>query len=247
MICKDINDINGMKAAGKVVADALNYAKSLIKPNISTFELDKLIEMYIIDKGAKPSFLHFEGYPASICASVNSTVVHGIPSSDVILKEGDIISIDVGAVLNGYQGDAARTFAVGKISDDKARLVKVTEECFFEGIKNLKVGEKLGKLSNAIQNHAEKNGYSVVRELVGHGIGHKMHEAPEVPNYGTLTSGVVVKDGMCLAIEPMINMGERYVFVDEDGWGIVTRDGLPSAHYENTVIVTSAGVEITTL
>lgn len=247
MICKDINDINGMKAAGKVVADALNYAKSLIKPNISTFELDKLIEKYIIDRGAKPSFLHFEGYPASICASVNSMVVHGIPSKDIVLKEGDIISIDVGAELNGYQGDAARTFAVGKISDDKARLVKVTEECFFEGIKNLKVGEKLGKLSNAIQNHAEKNGYSVVRELVGHGIGHNMHEAPEVPNYGTPTSGVRVKDGMCLAIEPMINMGERYVFVDEDGWGIVTRDGLPSAHYENTVIVTSAGVEITTL
>lgn len=247
MICKDINDINGMKAAGKVVADALNYAKSLIKPNISTFELDKLIEKYIIDRGAKPSFLHFEGYPASICASVNSMVVHGIPSHDIVLKEGDIISIDVGAELNGYQGDAARTFAVGKISDDKARLVKVTEECFFEGIKNLKVGEKLGKLSNAIQNHAEKNGYSVVRELVGHGIGHNMHEAPEVPNYGTPTSGVRVKDGMCLAIEPMINMGERYVFVDEDGWGIVTRDGLPSAHYENTVIVTSAGVEITTL
>ena len=247
MICKDENDIKGMKAAGKVVADALNYAKSLIKPNISTFELDKLIEMYIIDRGAKPSFLHFEGYPASICASVNSMVVHGIPSKDIVLKEGDIISIDVGAILDGYQGDAARTFAVGKISDDKARLVKVTEECFFEGIKNLKVGEKLGKLSYAIQNHAEKNGYSVVRELVGHGIGHNMHEAPEVPNYGTPTSGVRVKDGMCLAIEPMINMGERYVLVDEDGWGIVTRDGLPSAHYENTVIVTSAGVIITTL
>ena len=247
MICKDENDIKGMKAAGKVVADALNYAKSLIKPNISTFELDKLIEMYIIDRGAKPSFLHFEGYPASICASVNSTVVHGIPSKSTILKEGDIISIDVGAILDGYQGDAARTFAVGKISDDKARLVKVTEECFFEGIKNLKVGEKLGKLSYAIQNHAEKNGYSVVRELVGHGIGHNMHEAPEVSNYGTPTSGVIVKDGMCLAIEPMINMGERYVLVDEDGWGIVTRDGLPSAHYENTVIITSAGVDITTL
>ena len=247
MICKDENDIKGMKAAGKVVADALNYAKSLIKPNISTFELDKLIEMYIIDRGAKPSFLHYDGFPASICASVNSTVVHGIPSKSTILKEGDIISIDVGAILNGYQGDAARTFAVGNISEDKARLVRVTEECFFEGIKNLQVGEKLGKLSYAIQNYAEKNGYSVVRELVGHGIGHNMHEAPEVPNYGTPTSGVRVKDGMCLAIEPMINMGERYVFVDEDGWGIVTRDGLPSAHYENTVIVTSAGIIITTL
>lgn len=247
MICKDENDIQGMKDAGKVVADTLNYAKTLIKPNISTFQLDKLIEKYIIDKGAIPSFLHYEGYPASICASVNSTVVHGIPSPDVILKEGDIISIDVGAVLNGYQGDAARTFAVGQISEEKARLIQVTEQCFFEGLNNLKVGEKLGKLSNAIQNYAEKNGYSVVRELVGHGIGHNMHEAPEVPNYGTPTSGVRVKDGMCIAIEPMINMGERYVFVDEDGWGIITRDGLPSAHYENTVIVTSTGNIITTL
>ena len=191
--------------------------------------------------------MHFEGYPASICASVNEMVVHGIPLETTVLKEGDIISIDVGAEINGYQGDAARTFAVGKISEEKARLIKVTEECFFEGIKNLKVGEKLGKLSSAIQTHAEKNGYSVVRELVGHGIGHNMHEAPEVPNYGTPTSGVRVKDGMCLAIEPMINMGDRYVFIAEDGWGVITRDGLPSAHYENTVIVTSAGVEITTL
>lgn len=247
MICKDLEDINGMRLAGKVVAGALKYTESLIKPNISTFELDKKIEKYIIEKGATPSFLHYDGFPASICASVNATVVHGIPSKTTVLKEGDIISIDVGAVINGYHGDAARTFAVGKISDDVARLVRVTEECFFEGIKNLKVGEKLGKLSCAIQTHAEKNGYSVVRELVGHGIGHNMHEAPEVPNYGLPTQGVRVKDGMCLAIEPMINMGDRFVFVDEDGWGIITRDGLPSAHYENTVIVTSAGVEITTL
>ncbi len=247
MICRSKEDIDGMILAGKITAEALNYAETLIKPNISTFELDKLIEKYIIDKGAIPSFLHYDGYPASICASVNGVVVHGIPSVNTILKEGDIVSIDVGVIVNGYNGDAARTFAVGNISAEKARLVEVTKQCFFEGIKHLAVGEKLGKLSHAIQMHAEKNGYSVVRELVGHGIGHDMHEAPEVPNYGLPTQGIRVKDGMCLAIEPMINMGERYVCVNEDGWGIETRDGKPSAHYENTVIVTKQGVVITTL
>lgn len=247
MICKSEKDYEGMRLAGKITAGALNYAKTLIKPNISTLELDKLIEKYIIDKGAIPSFKGYDGFPASICASVNQMVVHGIPSKSVILKEGDIISIDVGVVINGYNGDAARTFAVGKISKEAERLIKVTKECFYEGIKNLKVGEKLGVMSAAIQNHAESHGYSVVRELVGHGIGKKMHEQPEVPNFGLPTQGVRVKDGMCLAIEPMINMGQRYVLLDTDGWGILTRDGKPSAHYENTVIVTNAGVEITTL
>ena len=247
MICKSEKDYEGMKLAGKITGEALKYAKSLIKPNISTLELDKLIKKYIIDKGAIPSFLNYEGFPASICASVNQMVVHGIPSEKVILKEGDIISIDVGVIINGYNGDAARTFAVGNISDAKARLVRVTEECFFEGIKKLRVGAKLGEMSAAIQNHAESNGYSVVRELVGHGIGKNMHEYPEVPNYGLPTQGVRIKEGMCLAIEPMINMGQRFVLMDSDGWGILTRDGKPSAHYENTVIVTSNGVEITTL
>lgn len=247
MICKTNEDYEGMRQAGKLTGMTLNYAKSLIKPNISTLELDKLIEKYIIDKGATPSFLHYDGYPNSICASVNSMVVHGIPSQDQILKEGDIISIDVGVILNGYQGDAARTFAVGKISPEKQKLVNVTEQSFFEGIKNLKVNEKLGKLSHAIQTYAEANGMSVVRELVGHGIGHNMHESPEVPNYGLPNSNVRVKEGMCLAIEPMLNLGKRYVNMCEDGWGVKTSDGLPSAHYENTVIVTSRGVEIVTL
>jgi len=247
MICKSQQDFEGMKLAGKITGEALKYAESLIKPNISTLKLDKLIEKFIIDKGAIPSFLNYDGYPASICASVNSTVVHGIPSEDVILKEGDIISIDVGVIINGYNGDAARTFAVGNISPEKENLVKVTKECFFEGLKKLAVGVKLGEMSAEIQKHAETNGYSVVRELVGHGIGRKMHEYPEVPNYGLPTQGIRVKEGMCLAIEPMINMGERYILIDDDGWGIVTKDGKPSAHYENTVIVTSKGVIITTL
>jgi methionyl aminopeptidase len=174
-------------------------------------------------------------------------VVHGIPSSEVVLKEGDIISIDVGVIYKGYNGDAARTFPVGKISPEKERLIKVTEECFFEGIKNLKVGQRLGLLSSAIQKHAEDNGYSVVRELVGHGIGKRMHEPPNVPNYGKETDGPIVVNNACLAIEPMINMGKKEIAMMRDGWGIVTKDNMPSAHYENTVLITNEGVEILTL
>ena len=236
-----------MKKAGELTRDALNYVETLIKPGVSTLELDKYVEKYIIDRGGIPSFLNYEGFPNSICASVNEMVVHGIPSDEIILKEGDIISIDVGVIYKGYNGDAARTFPVGKISPQKERLIRITEECFFEGIKHLKVGERLGKLSHAIQQHAEKNGYSVVRELVGHGIGKKMHEPPNVPNYGRETDGPIVTKNSCIAIEPMINMGKKEIGMLRDGWGIVTRDGLPSAHYENTVLITEEGVEILTL
>lgn len=236
-----------MKKAGEITRDALNYVKTLIKPGVSTLYLDKSVEKYIIDRGGIPSFLNYDGFPNSICASVNDMVVHGIPSEEIILKEGDIISVDVGVIYKGYNGDAARTFPVGKISSEKQRLINVTEECFFEGIKNLKVGERLGKLSHAIQKHAEKNGYSVVRELVGHGIGRKMHEPPNVPNYGKESDGPVVTKNSCIAIEPMINMGKKEIRMLSDGWGIVTKDGLPSAHYENTVLITENGVEILTL
>ncbi len=236
-----------MKKAGEITRDALNYVKTLIKPGVSTLYLDKSVEKYIIDRGGIPSFLNYDGFPNSICASVNDMVVHGIPSEEIILKEGDIISVDVGVIYKGYNGDAARTFPVGKISSEKQRLINVTEECFFEGIKNLKVGERLGKLSHAIQKHAEKNGYSVVRELVGHGIGKKMHEPPNVPNYGKESDGPVVTKNSCIAIEPMINMGKKEIRMLSDGWGIVTKDGLPSAHYENTVLITENGVEILTL
>lgn len=236
-----------MKKAGEMTRDALNYAETLIKPGISTLELDKLVEKYIIDRGGIPSFLNYDGYPASICASVNEMVVHGIPSADIVLKEGDIISVDVGVIYKGYNGDAARTFPVGKISPQKERLIRVTRECFFEGIKHLKVGDRLGKLSHAIQVHAEKNGYSVVRELVGHGIGRRMHEPPNVPNYGKETDGPIVTKNACIAVEPMINMGKKEIGMLRDGWGIVTRDGLPSAHYENTILITENGVEILTL
>lgn len=236
-----------VKKACEITRDALNYCKTLIKPGISTKELDILVEKYIIDSGAVPACKGYEGYPATLCTSVNEMVVHGIPSEKVILKEGDIISVDLVVNYKGYHGDATRTFPVGKISEEKARLIKVTEECFFEGIKNLKVGQRLGELSHAIQSYAEKNGFSVVRELVGHGIGKSMHEPPNIPNYGKVTDGPIVTENACLAIEPMINMGRKEVWLVEDGWGVVTRDGKASAHYENTVHITKDGVEIWTL
>lgn len=236
-----------MRKAGQITRDALNYVETLIKPGISTLELDKFAKKFIIDSGATPSFLNYEGYPASICASVNDMVVHGIPSDKIILKEGDIISIDLGVIYKGYNGDAARTFPVGKISPEKARLIEVTKQSFFEGIKHLKVGHRLGEVGHAIQEYAESHGYSVVRELVGHGIGKKMHEPPNVPNYGKETDGPIVTENACLAIEPMINMGKKDVWLIEDGWGVVTRDGKAAAHYENTVHVTKDGVEILTL
>ena len=236
-----------MRKAGQITRDALNYAETLVKAGISTYQLDKSIEKFIIDSGGTPACLGYEGYPATICASVNEMVVHGIPSKDVILKEGDIISVDLCVGYKGYIADAARTFPVGTISFEKARLIEVTKECFFEGIKHLQVGHRLGELSHAIQVHAEKNGYSVVRELAGHGIGKEMHEPPTICNYGKETSGPMVIEDCCLAIEPMINMGRKEVWLIEDGWGVVTRDGKPSAHYENTVLVTKNGVEILTL
>lgn len=236
-----------VKKACEITRDALNYCETLIKPGISTKELDILVEKFIIDSGASPSCKGYEGYPATICASVNEMVVHGIPSEKIILKEGDIISVDLVVNYKGYHGDATRTFPVGKISPEKQKLIDVAKEAFFEGVKNLKVGHRLGELSHAIQNYVESNGFSVVRELVGHGIGRSMHEPPNVPNYGSITSGPIVTDNAVLAIEPMINMGRKEVWLVEDGWGVVTRDGLPSAHYENTVHVTKEGVEIWTL
>lgn len=236
-----------MKKAGEMTRDTLNYVQTLIAPGVSTAYLDQKAREFIESRGGIPSFLGYDGFPGSICASPNDMVVHGIPSENVILKEGDIISIDVGVIYKGYNGDAARTFPVGKISEEKARLIKVTEMCFFEGIKHLKVGDRLGKLSYAIQEYAEKNGYSVVRELVGHGIGKRMHEPPNVPNYGKENDGPIIVNNSTIAIEPMINMGKKEIAMLRDGWGIVTKDGLPSAHYENTVLITNEGVEILTL
>lgn len=236
-----------MRKACLITKQALEYAETLIKPGISTKDLDKEIEKFIIDNGAYPASKGYEGFPGAACISVNEMVVHGIPSEKIILKEGDIVSVDIVVRYKGLHGDATRTFGVGKISPENQKLIDVTRECFFEGVKKLKVGHRLGEVSHAIQEHAEENGFSVVRELVGHGIGLKMHEPPNVPNYGKESDGPLVTENACLAIEPMINAGRKEIWLIEDGWGVITRDGKCSAHYENTVHVTKDGVEILTL
>lgn len=236
-----------MRKACLITKQALEYAETLIKPGISTKDLDKAIEKFIIDNGAYPASKGYEGFPGAACISVNEMVVHGIPSEKIILKEGDIVSVDIVVRYKGLHGDATRTFGVGKISPENQKLIDVTRECFFEGVKKLKVGHRLGEVSHAIQEHAEKNGFSVVRELVGHGIGLKMHEPPNVPNYGKESDGPLVTENACLAIEPMINAGRKEIWLIEDGWGVITRDGKCSAHYENTVHVTKDGIEILTL
>ncbi len=237
---KSKTEIEKMRAAGKITGEALKLIEKHIKPGISTAELDKIAYDFIISKGATPSFLHYNGFPGSICASPNDWVVHGIPSKDIVLAEGDIISIDMGAYKDGYHSDAARTFAVGKISDEAQRLIDVTKQSFFEGIKHAVHSNKLGDVSAAIQEYVEKNGYSVVRDLVGHGIGKNLHEDPNVPNFGTRGKGVKLAAGMTLAIEPMVNAGEYDVCVLDDDWTVVTEDGSLSAHYENSIAITDS-------
>ena len=244
---KSQEEINIMREAGRITRDTLKVVENSIKAGVSTKELDKIAFDYIKSQNATPSFKNYCGYPATICASVNDTIVHGIPSEDIILQEGDIISIDVGAKYKGFHGDAARTFAVGKINSKVKRLIKITEQSFFEGIKGLKSGAYVGDISNRIQTFVEKNGYTIVRELVGHGIGKEMHEDPMVPNFGKAGSGPRLNTNTTIAIEPMVNMGERFVKFMPDGWTCKTRDGMPSAHYENTVLITDDGVEILTL
>ena len=236
-----------MKESGKLTRDVLDLIGSRIRVGMSTKELDKIAYDYITSYGATPSFLGYSGYPASICASIDDMVVHGIPSDEQIIKDGQIVSIDVGVILNGWQGDAARTFMVGNVSEQKKKLVKVTEECFFKAVENLRDGTPLGNIGCQVQTHAESNGFSVVRALVGHGIGREMHEDPTVPNYGKKGTGIRLKKGMTIAIEPMINAGVYQVEFMADGWGVRTKDRQPSAHYENTVAITDNGVEILTL
>ena len=244
---KNQSQLACMRESGKITRDVLNLLEQSIKPGMTTKQLDKIAYDYIKSCGATPSFLGYGGYPASICASVDNIVVHGIPSEKVVIKEGQIISIDVGVLYNGWQGDAARTFMVGEVASDKKKLVEVTEQCFFKAVENLKDGTPLGDIGYHVQTHAESNGFSVVRALVGHGIGREMHEDPSVPNYGKKGTGIRLKKGMTIAIEPMINMGTYQVDFLSDGWSVSTRDGLPSAHYENTVAITDNGVEILTL
>lgn len=246
IIIKSDMEIEYMRNAGKVVADTLSIIESVIKPGITTAEIDKLAEEFILKQGAKPSFKGYGGFPATICASVNNEVIHGIPRNRV-LEEGDIISVDCGAILNGFHGDAARTFPVGSISKEAEQLIKITEECFYKGVEKAVVGNRLTDISAAVQKHAESFGYSVVRDFVGHGIGKSMHEDPQVPNYGTAGKGPKLNHGMVLAIEPMINIGKYNVKVNSDGWTVVTSDGTLSAHYENTLAILNSGPEILTL
>ncbi|HGG0418756.1 type I methionyl aminopeptidase [Clostridium botulinum] len=244
---KTDSEIEYMVKAGRVVAEALDTLEKHVKPGISTGELDRIAEEIILGRNAKPSFKGYYGFPASICASVNNEVVHGIPNKDRILNEGDIISIDCGAVLNGYQGDAARTFPVGNVSEEAAKLIEVTKNSFFKGIEKAKVGNRLTDISAAIQEYVESYGFSIVRDYVGHGIGKNMHEDPEVPNFGRPGRGPKLSKGMCLAIEPMVNIGDFNVKVEPNKWTVVTVDGSLSAHYENTVAILNDGPKITTL
>lgn len=244
---KTAEEIELMRKANVIVRDTLDLIRDNIKEGMTTKALDKLAYDYITRCGAVPSFLGYDGFPASICTSINEQVVHGIPSDKVVIKEGDIVSVDCGSIYKGFNGDAARTFMIGKVDEKVRKLVEVTEQSFFEGVKILKEGVRLGDLGHAIQSYAESFGYGVVRALVGHGIGRDMHEDPEVPNYGREGHGLRLRKNMTIAIEPMINMGTHDVYILDDGWTIVTADNLPSAHYENTVAITEDGVEILSL
>ncbi len=243
---KSEKEIALIKESCKIVRDTLDFVGSKICVGMSTREVDELVERYIRASGANPSCLGYGGFPASACVSVNEMVVHGIPD-DRILKEGDIVSVDVVADKNGYHGDACRTFCIGNVSEDVKKLVQVTEECFFKAIKNLRAGTPLFDIGYEVQRHAESHGYGVIRSYTGHGIGREMHEDPSVPNFGRKGTGIRLKAGTVLCIEPMIAMGTWKVRLLSDGWGAVTQDGKPAAHYENTVVVREDGVEILTL
>ena len=242
---KSDREIELMKEAGRLVGETHKYLKQFIKEGITTIELDKLAEDFIRKNGEKKKKKGYEGYPASICASVNDEVVHGIPGKRK-LKNGDIITIDMVISYKGYQADSAWTYAVGEISKEKKYLMEHTEKALYEGLKQVKPGNRLGDVSHAIQEYAESHNLSVVRELSGHGIGTEMHEDPDIPNYGKKGTGIVLKKGMTLAIEPMLNLGKRDIAILNDDWTIVTLDGSDSAHYEHTVVVTSDGCEIIT-
>lgn len=244
---KNENEIDLMREPCKVVHDTLEFVGSRIGAGMSTKEVDELVERYIRSSGAYPSCLGYGGFPASACVSVNEVVVHGIPSEDVILKEGDIVSVDLCAYKNGFHGDGARTFCIGEVSPEKRQLVKVTEECFFKGIEGLKAGTPLYDIGYRIQKYAESFGYGVIRSYTGHGIGREMHEDPSVPNYGKPGTGVRLRAGTVICVEPMIAMGTFRVRLLDDDWGAVTLDNSPAAHYENTLVVREDGVEILTL
>lgn len=243
---KSEREIELMRRAGKITAAARALAGEMVKPGVTTQEIDKAVYRFIRSQGAEPSFLNYNGYPASVCVSVNDEVIHGIPGKRV-LKEGDIVSVDVGAYIGGFHGDCAATYACGKISDEAQKLIDVTRQSFYEGIKFAREGNRLSDVSHAIQEYVEANGFSVVREYVGHGIGRNMHESPEVPNFGLPGHGPKLLRGMTLAVEPMVNAGAAAIRQMPDGWTVKTRDGKYAAHYENTILITAGEPELLTV
>lgn len=246
ILIKSDSEIELMYESGQITGGALALAEESIRPGMTTGELDSLIENYIRSHGARPSFKNYNGFPASACISVNEVIVHGIPGNRV-LQEGDIVSVDVGSYYKGYHSDAARTFPVGKVTDEALKLIEVTKQSFFEGMKAAFPGKRIGDIGSLIQTYAESFGYGVVRDMVGHGIGRALHEAPDVPNFGIEGRGVRLMEGMCIAVEPMINAGTFELKTLSDGWTTVTLDGKLSAHYENTLAITKDGPRILTM
>lgn len=236
---KSDREIELMREAGRILAIVHEELQKFVQPGITTLDIDKKANELIKSYNCIPSFLNYNGFPASVCVSINEQVVHGIPSKKVILQDGDIVSLDAGVIYKGYQSDAARTWAVGEISDEAKKLIKVTEQSFYEGIKFAKAGNHLHEISAAIQDYVESYGFSVVRDLVGHGIGTKLHEEPQIPNFRQKRRGLKLEAGMTLAIEPMVNVGRYDVFWEDDDWTVVTDDGSLSAHYENTILITN--------
>jgi len=246
VICKSTAELEKMHRAGLLVWEVLEKMRALVRPGVSTKELDEFAEKYVTEHDAKPAFKGYRGYPGSVCTSINEEVVHGIPSASRKVREGDILSMDFGVVMDGYYGDAALTVPVGKIAPEREKLLRVTRESLERAIEKVRAGNRLGDVSSAVQQWVEKNGFSVVREFVGHGIGTKMHEDPQLPNYGSPGQGQRLQEGMVLAIEPMVNSGSPAVKVLDDDWTAVTADGSDSAHFEHTVAVTANGPWILT-
>ena len=242
---KSAHEIELMRRAGKITAAARALARDMVKPGVTTAQIDKAVFQFIEDQGATPSFLHYNGYPASVCVSVNDEIIHGIPGKRV-LQEGDIVSVDVGAFIGGFHGDCAGTYPCGQVSDEALRLIRVTQQSFFEGLKYAREGCRLSDISAAVQAYVEANGFSLVREYVGHGIGRKMHEPPEVPNYGKPGHGPRLLRGMTIAVEPMVNAGSAAILQMPDGWTVKTADGKNAAHYENTILITAGEPELLT-
>lgn len=247
IILKTDREIDYMRDAGKILAGAHEEVAKAIQSGISTLELDKIAEKYIKSQGAIPAFKGYNGFPGSICVSVNQEVVHGIPNKKRKLRNGDNVSIDIGVMVNGYNADAAITHPVGDIDDEMKMLLRITEESLYKGIEKAIAGNRLGDISHAVQTHAENNGFGVVRDYVGHGIGRRIHEDPQIPNYGNAGHGPLLKAGMVLAIEPMLNAGTWEVKTLADGWTVATKDGKPSAHFEHTIVITDGKPEILTL